>query len=218
MLPGLERVMGKKVAFSPSAPSSSIFASNTHIRQLDTGNLCPDQRPAGGRLRLQGASPCRRCMACSHNPGKCLLWQGILCLYHHESPWWPRRSFHHAKCSGHDFKYEPTGTSAESQFGAVRSISSYWGLLWCTFPGCFHGKDRLEVVFRIHVSKDLGLVAYCSTIRSLWNSRSGLGIATPLAIWFLSMRETPVDQHGKIDYVGSALGTSSLILFNFVWK
>jgi hypothetical protein len=49
-------------------------------------------------------------------------------------------------------------------------------------------------------------------------SRSGLGIATSLAIWFLSMRETPVDQHGKIDYVGSALGTSSLILFNFVWK
>ncbi|KAJ5364245.1 Major facilitator superfamily domain general substrate transporter [Penicillium cataractarum] len=47
---------------------------------------------------------------------------------------------------------------------------------------------------------------------------SGLGIAVSLAIWLLSMRETPVDQHGKIDYVGSALGTTSLILFNFVWN
>ncbi|CEJ54381.1 hypothetical protein PMG11_00697 [Penicillium brasilianum] len=45
-----------------------------------------------------------------------------------------------------------------------------------------------------------------------------LGIVVSFAIWLLSMRETPVDQHGIIDYVGSALGTTSLILFNFVWN
>ncbi|KAJ5238236.1 hypothetical protein N7489_008327 [Penicillium chrysogenum] len=44
----------------------------------------------------------------------------------------------------------------------------------------------------------------------------GVIIFTPL--WALSPREPPVDRHGKVDCVGSALGTSSLILFNFVWN
>ena len=30
--------------------------------------------------------------------------------------------------------------------------------------------------------------------------------------------ERPVDPHGKIDYIGAALGTSALVLFNFVWN
>ncbi|KAF3020728.1 hypothetical protein E8E15_002442 [Penicillium rubens] len=44
----------------------------------------------------------------------------------------------------------------------------------------------------------------------------GVIIFTPL--WALSPREPPVDRRGKVDCVGSALGTSSLILFNFVWN
>lgn len=47
---------------------------------------------------------------------------------------------------------------------------------------------------------------------------SCLGVASSLAIWTLSPRVTPLDQYGKIDIVGSLLGTSSLIIFNFVWK
>ncbi|KAJ5261494.1 hypothetical protein N7505_008361 [Penicillium chrysogenum] len=52
--------------------------------------------------------------------------------------------------------------------------------------------------------------------RTEWNACLGVIIFTPL--WALSPREPPVDRHGKVDCVGSALGTSSLILFNFVWN
>ncbi|KAJ5307042.1 hypothetical protein N7508_006057 [Penicillium antarcticum] len=45
-----------------------------------------------------------------------------------------------------------------------------------------------------------------------------LGVFTFAPIWALSPREPSVDRHGKIDCIGSALGTSSLILFNFVWN
>ncbi|KAJ6086446.1 hypothetical protein N7467_005360 [Penicillium canescens] len=45
-----------------------------------------------------------------------------------------------------------------------------------------------------------------------------LGVVTFAPIWALSSREPPVDRHGKIDCIGSALGTGSLILFNFVWN
>ncbi|KAJ5193589.1 hypothetical protein N7449_009731 [Penicillium cf. viridicatum] len=45
-----------------------------------------------------------------------------------------------------------------------------------------------------------------------------LGVVTFTPLWALSPREPPVDRHGKIDCIGSALGTSSLILFNFVWN
>ncbi|OQD88960.1 hypothetical protein PENANT_c003G04784 [Penicillium antarcticum] len=49
-----------------------------------------------------------------------------------------------------------------------------------------------------------------------WNAC--LGVFTFAPIWALSPREPSVDRHGKIDCIGSALGTSSLILFNFVWN
>ncbi|CAI7641015.1 unnamed protein product [Penicillium viridicatum] len=45
-----------------------------------------------------------------------------------------------------------------------------------------------------------------------------LGVITFTPLWALSPREPAVDRHGKIDCIGSALGTSSLILFNFVWN
>ncbi|OGM49823.1 efflux pump antibiotic resistance protein [Aspergillus bombycis] len=45
-----------------------------------------------------------------------------------------------------------------------------------------------------------------------------LGAVTSVALWILAPYEPPVDRHGKIDWIGSALGTSSLILFNFVWN
>ncbi|PWY67885.1 MFS general substrate transporter [Aspergillus heteromorphus CBS 117.55] len=47
---------------------------------------------------------------------------------------------------------------------------------------------------------------------------AGLGVATFVPLWALSSRELLLDTHGKIDWIGSALGTSSLILFNFVWN
>ncbi|OQE13563.1 hypothetical protein PENFLA_c046G08439 [Penicillium flavigenum] len=45
-----------------------------------------------------------------------------------------------------------------------------------------------------------------------------LGVITFTPLWALSSREPPVDRHGKVNCVGSALGTSSLILFNFAWN
>ncbi|KAF7587679.1 hypothetical protein BBP40_006864 [Aspergillus hancockii] len=45
-----------------------------------------------------------------------------------------------------------------------------------------------------------------------------LGVVTFIPLWALAPYEPPVDRHGKIDWIGSALGTSSLILFNFVWN
>ncbi|GAB1198161.1 hypothetical protein APSETT444_007469 [Aspergillus pseudonomiae] len=45
-----------------------------------------------------------------------------------------------------------------------------------------------------------------------------LAAVTFVALWTLAPYEPPVDRHGKIDWIGSALGTSSLILFNFVWN
>ena len=45
-----------------------------------------------------------------------------------------------------------------------------------------------------------------------------LGAAVFGLLWFLLPRETPVHPHGKIDYIGAALGVSGLVLFNFVWN
>ncbi|KAF9887085.1 hypothetical protein FE257_010579 [Aspergillus nanangensis] len=44
------------------------------------------------------------------------------------------------------------------------------------------------------------------------------GAVTFVLLWALSPRELAVDRNGKIDWIGSALGTSALILFNFVWN
>ena len=50
-----------------------------------------------------------------------------------------------------------------------------------------------------------------------------VGIATIAAVvlfgmWVLVPKEVPVDRHGKIDYIGAILGTSALIIFNYVWN
>ncbi|KAL9062991.1 MAG: hypothetical protein Q9157_008492 [Trypethelium eluteriae] len=45
-----------------------------------------------------------------------------------------------------------------------------------------------------------------------------LGALVLGALWILFPPERPVDPHGKIDYIGAVLGTSALILFNFVWN
>ena len=48
-----------------------------------------------------------------------------------------------------------------------------------------------------------------------------LGLVTAavfLPLWALLPREVPVDEHGTIDWIGAALGTSALILFNFTWN
>lgn len=70
----------------------------------------------------------------------------------------------------------------------------------------------MEVVLYFHVSD------YVLFKSELMKYSACLGVATFAPIWALSPREPPVDRHGKIDVVGSALGTGSLILFNFVWK
>jgi MFS family permease len=48
-----------------------------------------------------------------------------------------------------------------------------------------------------------------------------LALATALvlvSLWMLLPPEKPVDRRGKIDWLGAGLGTSALILFNFVWN
>jgi hypothetical protein len=75
----------------------------------------------------------------------------------------------------------------------------------------------MEVVLCIHVSQKC-CILYPGPCVLMTLFSAGLGVVRSLAIRALSSRETPVDQHGKIDIVGSALGVSSLVLFNFVWK
>ncbi|KAJ5278740.1 hypothetical protein N7478_004112 [Penicillium angulare] len=45
-----------------------------------------------------------------------------------------------------------------------------------------------------------------------------LGVVTFIPLWALAPSESPVDKNGKIDWTGSALGTSALMLFSFVWN
>ncbi|KAJ5394815.1 uncharacterized protein N7487_009118 [Penicillium crustosum] len=69
----------------------------------------------------------------------------------------------------------------------------------------------------------VAMISSTNPPRSRAKSESGslcacLGVITFTPLWGLSPREPPVDRHGKIDCIGSTLGTSSLILFNFVWN
>ena len=48
--------------------------------------------------------------------------------------------------------------------------------------------------------------------------RAILGTCVFTPLWFLLPPEIPVDRHGRIDWIGAGLGTSGLIVFNFVWK
>lgn len=73
----------------------------------------------------------------------------------------------------------------------------------------------MEMVLRLHVG---GSTLLNGIVLTKLNHRAAIGIATFVPLWALSSRETLLDRHGKIDWIGSALGTSSLILFNFVWK
>jgi MFS family permease len=45
-----------------------------------------------------------------------------------------------------------------------------------------------------------------------------LAFVTFTVLWKLLPSEKPVDAQGKIDWIGAALGTTGLILFNFTWK
>ncbi|KAL3473408.1 efflux pump antibiotic resistance protein [Aspergillus californicus] len=47
---------------------------------------------------------------------------------------------------------------------------------------------------------------------------AGLGAATFLPLWLLSRDEATSARNGKIDWIGAFLGTSSLVIFNFVWN
>lgn len=38
------------------------------------------------------------------------------------------------------------------------------------------------------------------------------------ALFFAMPKDQPLDRKGRIDYIGSALGLGSLILFSVVWK
>lgn len=75
----------------------------------------------------------------------------------------------------------------------------------------------MEVVFYLHVGDTFGGPGP-EVLTMPWEHSACLGVVTFTPLWALSPREPPVDRHGKIDCIGSALGTSSLILFNFVWK
>ncbi|KAI9695120.1 MAG: hypothetical protein M1820_008888 [Bogoriella megaspora] len=54
--------------------------------------------------------------------------------------------------------------------------------------------------------------------RAMFWCLAGLGVVVFGLLAWLLPKEKPVDPNGKIDYVGGALGTSALILFNFVWN
>ncbi|KAL4770439.1 major facilitator superfamily domain-containing protein [Aspergillus nidulans var. acristatus] len=45
-----------------------------------------------------------------------------------------------------------------------------------------------------------------------------LGAMTFIPLWFLSNHQATSSRNEKIDWLGAALGTSALILFNFVWN
>ncbi|PVI01554.1 MFS general substrate transporter [Periconia macrospinosa] len=45
-----------------------------------------------------------------------------------------------------------------------------------------------------------------------------LAAVVSVILWKLLPHESPVDKDGKIDWVGAALGTTGLILFNFTWN
>lgn len=45
-----------------------------------------------------------------------------------------------------------------------------------------------------------------------------LGGASIAALFFSMPKDQPLDRNGKVDYVGGAMGLSSLILFSVVWK
>ncbi|KAL4743961.1 major facilitator superfamily domain-containing protein [Aspergillus similis] len=47
---------------------------------------------------------------------------------------------------------------------------------------------------------------------------AGLGAVTFIPLWLLSNNQATSSRNEKIDWLGAALGTSSLILFNFVWN
>ncbi|KAL4922484.1 major facilitator superfamily domain-containing protein [Aspergillus aurantiobrunneus] len=47
---------------------------------------------------------------------------------------------------------------------------------------------------------------------------ASLGAVTFILLWLLSRDEVTSSRNEKIDWIGAALGTSSLILFNFVWN
>ncbi|KUL83428.1 hypothetical protein ZTR_10967 [Talaromyces verruculosus] len=79
-------------------------------------------------------------------------------------------------------------------FGASAPIGGYLGAL---FLGAFLEKTEYKWFFVL---------------------LAGMGFAVILALGILSPSEKPVDRGGKIDYIGSALGTGSLIIFNFVWN
>jgi len=48
--------------------------------------------------------------------------------------------------------------------------------------------------------------------------RAILGSIVFAALWVLLPHENAVDKHGHIDWIGAALGTSGLIVFNVAWK
>lgn len=95
-------------------------------------------------------------------------------------------------------------------FAASEPIVGYFGAL---FLGAFMETIEWKWLFvfmlvRVLISNSETLL--CS---SLALPSAGTGVITFLAIWALSSYETPVNSHGKIDIVGSALGVSSLIFF-----
>ncbi|KAH8705859.1 putative transporter [Talaromyces proteolyticus] len=79
-------------------------------------------------------------------------------------------------------------------FGASAPIGGYLGAL---FLGAFLEKTDWKWCF-------IFIACLC--------------VLTFIPLWALAPYEPPVDRQGKIDWVGSFLGTSSLILFNFVWN
>ena len=58
----------------------------------------------------------------------------------------------------------------------------------------------------------------CWTTADIHDGRALLGTFVFGSLAIVLPKETPVSKGEKMDWVGSFLGISALILFNFVWK
>lgn len=143
----------------------------------------------------------------------CLLHE-LLCFRHNAGSQRLGRGFYYAQCCGYDCKYQSSWSYTKSQSWFVCGVSAYWRVFGGAFLGNLFGADGVEMVLHLYVSSTLQLQDQMLTVRH----SACLSFAAFFLLWALSVREPPVDRKGKIDWIGSAIGTGSLILFNFVWK
>ncbi|KAJ9615302.1 hypothetical protein H2200_001377 [Cladophialophora chaetospira] len=64
----------------------------------------------------------------------------------------------------------------------------------------------------------IGLLVEYSEVKWFFVGIAAVAAIVFVSLWTLGPKEVPVDRHGKFDYIGALLGTSALIIFNYVWN